>query len=84
MATSLPRDRQTRTKQNTFEKRKTNRGEWAPLTVRSGLLSWCTHEEDTGTRRRGGKLKYTVFNGDIKAGQDKARLTMTETPGSNE
>ncbi len=32
------------TKQNTFEKRKTIRGEWAPLTVRSGLLSRCTHE----------------------------------------
>ncbi len=47
-------------------------------------LSRCTHEEDTGTRRRGGKLKYIVFNGDIKAGQDKARLTWTETLGSNE
>ncbi len=48
---------QTRTKQNTFEKRKTKRGEWAPLTVRSGLLSRCTHEGGTGTRRRGLKLK---------------------------
>ncbi len=45
------------TKQNTFEKRKTIRGEWAPLTVRSGLLSRCTHEGGTGTRRRGYKLK---------------------------
>ncbi len=47
----------TGTKQNTFEKRKTIRGEWAPLTVRSGLLSRCTHEGGTGTRRRGCKLK---------------------------
>ncbi len=36
---------------------KTKRGEWAPLTVRSGLLSRCTHEGGTGTRRRGYKLK---------------------------
>ncbi len=50
----------------------------------SRRLSRCTHEEDTRTRRRGGKIKITVFNGDIKAGQDKARLTWTETPGSNE
>ncbi len=28
------------------KKRKTKRGEWAPLTVRSGLLSRCTHEEE--------------------------------------
>ncbi len=39
------------------KKRKTKRGEWAPLTVRSGLLSRCTHEGGTGTRRRGRKLK---------------------------
>ncbi len=36
-------------------------------------MSQCTHEGGTGTRRRGGKLKYTDFNGDIKARQDKAR-----------
>ncbi len=42
----------------TFQKtNKTKRGEWAPLTVRSGLLSRCTHEGGTGTRRRGRKLK---------------------------
>ncbi len=38
-------DRHTGTKTKTLEKkRKTKRGEWAPLTVRSGLLSRCTHE----------------------------------------
>ncbi len=36
---------------------KTKRGEGVPLTVRSGLLSRCTHEGGTGTRRRGRKLK---------------------------
>ncbi len=30
------------------KKRKTKWGEWAPLTVRSGLLSRCTHEGGTG------------------------------------
>ncbi len=86
VATSLPREKHTRTKQKTFEKRKTKRGEWAPLTVGSGLLSRCTHEDQRGTRRRGGKLKITVFNGDIKAWQGMARQgkTWTETPGSNE
>ncbi len=42
----------------TFQKmNKTKRGEGAPLTVRSGLLSRCTHEGGTRTRRRGRKLK---------------------------
>ncbi len=46
-------------KTKTFQNEKTKRGEWAPLTVRSGLLSRCTHEggTGTGTRRRGRKLK---------------------------
>ncbi len=39
------------------KKRKTKRCEWAPLTARSGLLSRCTHEGGTGTRRREYKLK---------------------------
>ncbi len=47
----------------------------------SGLLSRCTQQGGTRTCRWGGKLKYTVFNGHIKAGLDKARLTWTETPG---
>ncbi len=46
-----------RNKIKTFQKTKTKRGEWAPLTVWSGLLSRCTHEGDTGTCRRGYKLK---------------------------
>ncbi len=57
VATSLPRDKQKKNKTKDFQKRKTKRGEWAPLTVRSGLLSRCTHEGGTGTRRRGYKLK---------------------------
>ncbi len=58
--TSLPRDRHKQTdwnKTKDFWKRKTKRGEWAPLTVGSGLLSRCTHEGGTRTRRRGRKLK---------------------------
>ncbi len=53
----------TGTKQNTFEKRKTIRGEWAPLTVRSGLLSRCTQQGGTRTRRRGHKryLQGTIM-----------------------
>ncbi len=46
-----------RNKTKDFQKRKTKRGEWVPLMVRSGLLSRCTHEGGTGTRRRGYKLK---------------------------
>ncbi len=42
-----------RNKKKTYKNEKTKRCEGAPLTVRSGLLSRCTHEEDTGTRRRG-------------------------------
>ncbi len=42
----------------TFQKtNKRKRGEWASHTVRSGLLSRCTHEGGTRTRRRGHKLK---------------------------
>ncbi len=55
--TSLSRDRhkQTHWSKIKLSKTKTKRGEWAPLTVRSGLLSRCTHEGGTGTRRRGHK-----------------------------
>ncbi len=51
--------RQTEHKNKTkdFWKRKTKRGEWAPLTVRSGLLSRCTQQGGTRTRRRERKLK---------------------------
>ncbi len=58
-ATSLPRDRhKTQEQIKTFQKtNKTKRGEGTTLTVRSGLLSRCTHEGGTGTRRRGRKLK---------------------------
>ncbi len=58
--TRLPREtkHKYRNKIKDFQKWKTKRGEWAPLTVfRSSLLSQCTHEEDAGTRRRGRKLK---------------------------
>ncbi len=39
-----------------------------PLSVM--VVSRCTHEEDTGTCRRGGKLKLTVFN-DFKQGRTR-------------
>ncbi len=58
VATSLPQDKQIQEQIKTIQKtNKTKRGEGAPLTVRSGLLSRCTHEGETGTRRRGRKLK---------------------------
>ncbi len=41
-----------------FQKQKTKRGKWAPLTVRSGLLSWCTQQG--WTRRREYNSKLTV------------------------
>ncbi len=83
VATSMPRDRQTGTKQKILKKNgKTKRGEGAPLTVRSGILSWCTQQGGTRTRRRGRKLKLTVFNVDTRQG--KTRIgRLTETPGSN-
>ncbi len=52
-ATSQPRDQQTGTKKKRLLKCKTKRGQWAPLTVRSGLLSRCTQREEQGTWRRG-------------------------------
>ncbi len=42
------------------------------------VLSRCTHEGGTRTRRRERKLKILVFNDD-KAGQDKAERQ--DTPG---
>ncbi len=52
------RERQnTGTKQKLEKTNKTKRGEGAPLTVRSGLLSRCTQQGGTRTRRRGRKLK---------------------------
>ncbi len=51
-ATSQPRDRQTGTNKNykkkTFQNEKTKWCEGAPLTVWSGLLSWCTQREEHG------------------------------------
>ncbi len=42
-------------------KNKQNKTRWrVPLTVRSGLLPRCTHEEDAGTRRRGRKLNNSL------------------------
>ncbi len=47
----------SRNQNKNFQNEKTKQGEGAPLTVRSGLLSRCTHEGGTGTRSRGRKLK---------------------------
>ncbi len=56
-ATSLPRDRHKQTKlrnkNKNFQKRKQNEVKGRRLLFRSGLLSRCTHEGGTGTRRRG-------------------------------
>ncbi len=57
VATSMPRDRHKHRNKIKLSKTKTKRGEGAPLTVWSGLRSRCTHEEETGTRWRGRKLK---------------------------
>ncbi len=50
-------NKQTGTKQKTFENGKQNGVNGHRLRFRSGLLSRCTHEGETGTRRRGLKLK---------------------------
>ncbi len=59
-ATSMPRDRHTQTlEQNkTFQNGKQNGVNGRRLRFWSGLLSRCTHEGGTGTRRRGYKLKW--------------------------
>ncbi len=63
-------------KTKTFQNEKTKRGEWAPLMVRSGLLSRCTHEGGSGTRSRGLKTQIIIFNLDKqgRAGQGKADM----------
>ncbi len=59
---------QTGTKQklskNEQNKIKNGQSEWAPLTVRSGLLSRCTQQGGTRNTQTRIKLKYTVFNSD--------------------
>ncbi len=46
-----------RNKIKTFKTKKQNKVKGRRLLFRSGLLSRCTHEGGTGTRRRGYKLK---------------------------
>ncbi len=76
--TRLPREPNHRNKTNLSKTKKTKRGEGAPPTVMSGLLSRCTQQGGYRNTQTSTLTQITVFNED-KAGQGKA--DRQETPG---